>query len=162
MKHLFTLISVATLLSYCTSGSSDQASSQTEDSTAVNLVKRDYLILKVDDHQSFKNFDVLIDSTKATTEDLKTVGAMFSALECRSVSCNNVTLWTSERAMNLWYAKTNDPGWRRKYWPYICEHNAAEYSVSINELNIFPLVNSEYKRWGGKNQRPNPHSFEMP
>lgn len=163
MNYLFALIALITLLCSCTSQPADQASVGRSIALADSTpVKRDYKILHIDDNQSFKNFDVLVDSTKVAAEDLKTVGAMFSALECRSVSCNNVTLWTSKRAMDLWYTKTNDPVWRRKNWPYICEHNAAEYTVSANKLTIFPLLDSEYTRWGGQKSQPNPHSFEMP
>ncbi|NEU69551.1 hypothetical protein [Spirosoma agri] len=75
--------------------------------------------------------------------------------------CDDVRIWSSARAYKLYQTKTDYPAWRKQFWPYIAEHYVADYKASVNKLNLFPCLDSDYRRWGGRQQRPTPRSIDL-
>lgn len=122
---------------------------------------KEYTILDSSQPGNFKNYEILIDSSSVSPNSISLAVRLFKASECNDLPCNVIGVWDNEKAYALYKAKSDNPSWRKEYWPYVCEHYVADYNATVNELNLSPFVDSEYRRWGGKKKRPVPHSFEL-
>ncbi|MBC7570781.1 MAG: SHOCT domain-containing protein [Spirosoma sp.] len=120
-----------------------------------------YTILEQTTPGNFSNYEILIDSKDSPVAQALVCAKIFKIKECENKTCNVVGLWDDERAYKLWNERSNDPLWRKKNWVFMCEHYVAEYNATVGEINIYPFMDSEYRRWGGKKKRPPTSSFDM-
>lgn len=161
MKTILLCLSFG-LFTHC--GNKEQQSARTiiQDTTSLTSLTHSYTLLRQYEPGDFKNIDILIDSIPLFSSEVIKIGAFVKAAECQDKPCNLITIWDSERALELNESKTDDPQWRKTNWPYVCEHYVADYVVSVGELSLYPFMDSQYQKWGGKEKRPVNHSFKMP
>ena len=110
---------------------------------------------------NFQNFHLLIEQTATKPEDLITTINLFKAQHCGTTPCNGITLWDNEEAFKLYESKQDDAKWRKKNWSFVCEHQIAYYNATVSELDIYPFMDSEYRRWGGMKKRPEKKSYDI-
>lgn len=150
----------------CSSANKNETHSDVEsvtetDSAQSAPTKEAFKILRQEQPGNFQNFDLLIESTATKPEDLMVAIAIFKAQHCGNTPCNSITLWDDEEALKLYESKQDDGQWRKKNWPFICEHQVANYNATVSELNLYPFMDSEYRRWGGKKKRPERTSYDI-
>ena len=150
----------------CTSASKEKTASNTESVAEAKSVedtpdREAFKILRQEQPGNFQNFDLLIEPTATKPEDLKATIALFKSQHCGTTPCNGVTLWDNEEALKLYESKQDDAKWRKKNWAFVCEHQIAYYNATVGELGMYPFLDSEYRRWGGKKKRPEIMSYDM-
>ena len=150
----------------CTSTSKSETDSTIEsvaeaDSAQTTPTKEPFKIIRQEQPGNFQNFDLLIEPTATKPEELMTTLSLFKALHCGATPCNGITLWDNEEALKLYESKQDDAKWRKKNWPFVCEHQIAYYNASVSELDMYPFMDSEYRRWGGKKKRPEKRSYDF-
>lgn len=165
MKLLIVIVSIISLFACGGNQGAQKAESRMSDTTETvsdntEIISNDYTILREDDRRSFKNFDILIDSSSTIANALVTTN-IFKIKECGTTPCNVVGVWTSKRAFSLWENRSDNAKWRKKNWPFLCEHYIGEYNATVGEINMYPFLDSDYRRWGGKQKRPAMHSFSI-
>ncbi|GAB3894683.1 hypothetical protein [Spirosoma agri] len=131
------------------------------DITPGELVNTYYTILQHTQSGRGSNYEILIDSSNTQVDNIKQAVQMFVVAECTATPCNSVGIWSSESAYTLYKARTDQPAWRKANWPYVAEHYVANYSATVNKLTLQPFLDSEYRRWGGTQQRPTPPSVDL-
>ncbi|QHV96333.1 hypothetical protein [Spirosoma endbachense] len=158
----FLVVLLGTFLLDCGNKSTSTETPTTSflDTTTIQT-KTYYTVLESTQTRNFKNYEILIDSNSISADDIRQSVKMFVVAECTSMPCNGIGIWDNQKAYSLYKAKSYNPAWRKENWPFICEHYVADYNVTVNELNLFPFVDSEYRRWGGTKARPKEHSFEL-
>lgn len=155
------VVFILSLVAGCSSTGENSTNAPVEDTIKYQPIKERYTLLRNAEMGTFKNLNILIDSAALDNDDIVMAALMSKASECRDLPCNAITIWSSKKALELYEDKEDGAAWRRKYWPYICEHYIGEYNATVGELNTYPFIDSEYKRWGGKKKRPEPNSFDI-
>jgi hypothetical protein len=109
----------------------------------------------------YKNLNVSTKDTVVATKNLPSFIHYIKQLECNGIQCNTISLWDSKQAYYKYDSKKDDPKWRKKNWVKICEANLAYYVVTVGEIDLFPLLDDEYRKWGGKKKRPKQHIYKI-
>ena len=166
MKH-FLLIFITPILFACSTSTTKDTEEATTDSVSTELVATtspvsSYTILHQSQPGNFKNFDILINSDVTEFSDVMSTAYTFKALECNELPCNVVAIWNSKKAYELYEKRQDDAKWRKKNWVYLCEHYVADYNGSVKLLDMFPFMDSDYRKWGGTKKRPDKVEYDMP
>jgi hypothetical protein len=107
---------------------------------------------------SFVNYNLLIDSKEYSKKELIEVANQSKMEFCQNENCNMVSCWDNITAFDLYNdsrTRTEDKKWLNKNQVKFSEGLLFDNYVYAGEIVIYPLLDSEYLRLGGKMVKPN-------
>jgi hypothetical protein len=138
-----------------------------------------YEILNKDMSGNFVNADFLVEDMGTNPVKIKAVVKQIASEFCaESGTCHQLSFWSDRTAYEKWMYKEShlqlknfgenkekwlkaESDWKKKNWKFVCENLFADYSVTVVELVFFPFMDSEYRKFGGMQKRPDPSSITV-
>ncbi|QJD81665.1 hypothetical protein [Spirosoma rhododendri] len=112
-----------------------------------------YAILSETMPGNFSNYAVFVPKD-ADEQTVLATAQLFKKERCTTNTCNVVTFWNDKDQYSLYVKKQDDAQWRKKHWAKMCEANVADYVVGVNEFTFYPMLDNEYRKYGGTKKRP--------
>lgn len=117
-----------------------------------------FIVLSKAKSGSFVNYNLLIHSKEYSKKELIEVANQSKMEFCQNENCNMVSCWDNITAFDLYNdsrTRTEDKKWLNKNQVKFSEGLLFGNYVYAGEIVIYPLLDSEYLRLGGKMVKPN-------
>jgi hypothetical protein len=127
-----------------------------------------YTLLNTEHVGNYENLQILLPNVGRDRATISQLAQQVINQECRGRDCNVVSFWRTKAAWESYqyyqaalYGQPDDEAWKKKNWIRVCEELAADYNATVQSLQFDPLMDIQYRDFGGRITRIRPAEQPM-